>query len=81
MMILDAVSNFIMEKINEVVGLNVKSTGEMLTDLNVNSLNFIEIVVKIEDEFSIEFEDDKLMYNSFATIDDLISYVKTLIGK
>lgn len=79
--VLDTVSNFIIDTINEVVGLNVKSTGEMLNDSNINSLNFIEIVVKIEDEFNIEFEDDKLMFNSFATIDDLISYVKMLTSK
>lgn len=76
----DDVSHFIVDKIYEVTGINVISTKEMINNLNVNSLNFIEIVVKIEDEFNIEFEDDKLMFNSFSTIDELISYVKNLLG-
>lgn len=46
----------------------------------LDSLNFIRLVVLIEDEFGIEFDDSMLNYNEFADYDLLINYISKLIN-
>lgn len=46
-----------------------------LTSLGINSVSFIKLTVRIEEEFGFEFEDEYLDYNKFKTIKDLILYV------
>ncbi|WP_054742428.1 phosphopantetheine-binding protein [Cellulosilyticum ruminicola] len=49
-----------------------------LRTLNINSLNFIKIIVDIEEEFDVEFEDDKINYEMFGNITDLIGMIEEL---
>ena len=43
-------------------------------DLEVDSLDAVEIVMKIEDEFGIEIPDDDV--SSFKNIGDIADYIK-----
>ncbi|WP_434752089.1 acyl carrier protein [Paenibacillus amylolyticus] len=48
-------------------------------NLNVtvlNSINFVKVVVAIESEFNIEFEDEDLDMNNFENFQKLISYIE-----
>lgn len=36
----------------------------------------MKIVIEIETEFNIEFEDEKLQFSEFSTVQSLIDYVK-----
>ena len=49
-----------------------------LIGMGYNSLNFIELVVKAELEFEIEFNDDDLDYRKFTTVKDFVDYIESL---
>lgn len=49
-----------------------------LTNIGVNSLIFVKLVVELEDEFDITFDDEKLDYEGFANLDDLRRYIDSL---
>ncbi len=53
------------EKIDEI------SQDETLNRVGVDSVNFIEIVVSLEEEFNIAFEDDELLLQNLNTINKL----------
>lgn len=53
------------DKIDEI------SQDETLNRVGVDSVNFIEIVVSLEEEFNIAFEDDELLLQNLNTINKL----------
>lgn len=75
------------KKIREIFGNFVKDkeiAGEMgidrpLEGLGINSVDFIKILVMVENEFDIEFSDDDLTGETFITINDFINCVESLL--
>lgn len=57
------------------------SPDNQILSLGITSRSFVEIVVALESEFDIEFEDENLDVRHFDTLNDLIDYVKEHIGK
>ena len=52
-------------------------SGEtQLSNLKLNSIEFINIVVNLEAEFNIDFEAEKLLFSEFPTIQSMIDYVQ-----
>ena len=47
----------------------------------MTSIDFVKIVIEIETEFNIEFEDEKLQFSEFPTIQSLIDYVEKRVGE
>lgn len=47
-----------------------------LSDIAVDSMSFVKIVVAIEDKFGLRFDDDKLSISEFPTVQSLIEYIK-----
>ncbi len=47
-----------------------------LTQLEINSILFIKIIVSIENQFNIEFDDEALDYSKFVSMENLIYYVQ-----
>lgn len=75
----------IMDKILEIINKYADkpvNKNEMdniyIKELGINSLNYVKIIVEIEMEFDIEFDDDMLIAND-TTIRDFISNVENLI--
>lgn len=74
---------YIEEKIKEILAENLENkipaeqinADNDLKDLGINSISFIKIIVGLETEFDIEFDDEDLDASKFATIKDLIEYV------
>ncbi len=62
---------------NEELKEHLKESSD-LTDIGVNSMFFIKLVVELEDEFDITFDDEKLDYESFSDLDELSIYVDSL---
>ena len=58
----------------EMVGYDVR-----LKDIGADSINIIEMIVSLEEEFDIEFEDDMLTRNTFYYCGEICDYVKKLI--
>lgn len=45
-------------------------------EIGFDSISFIELVVKVEQVFQIEFDDDHLSTEAFVNIKDFVDYVK-----
>lgn len=55
--------------------INKETTFE---SLSLNSLTYISIIVSLEDEFDIEFEEDYLLQDTITTVDDIIEHIKSV---
>ncbi len=49
-------------------------------DLAFDSLQFIQLIVRIEDAFGIEIDDNTLLFENFSTLSTIIDTVSNLIG-
>lgn len=72
----------VLEKVSQIIADKISCNPSELTletkfaDLGIDSLDVTELVMNIEDEFSIELEMD----SSLATIGDLVSRVEAKLG-
>lgn len=55
------------------------SQNDDLTQVGLNSILFIKLVVAIETEFDIQFDDEDLDYKKFASLKSLCNYVEEKI--
>jgi acyl carrier protein len=63
----------IRKHLGELTNVDLESS---LVDLGYDSMKFIELVVIIEQRFSIEFADEDLNYRRFGHVSDLLAYVE-----
>ena len=67
------------EKVREIIlSILERSNNEEITSdtpLDIDSIEFVRIVVELEDEFEIEFQDFDLNINSFQKISDYTLYI------
>ncbi len=69
----------IIEIIQEACALDdVVSVDTKLQDISMDSLSFVEAIVKIEQEFDIEFGVDEAELTYWDTVGDIILKVKEL---
>lgn len=52
----------------------VTEDSRLTDDLGFNSVNILYIVISVEEEFGVEFDDVGI--NSFVTIGDVIDYIE-----
>lgn len=67
--------NLIAEQLEGVEEIDPQSS---LTEIGYDSLKFIFLVLRIEREFDIEFEDGDLNYQKFSKVNEIVDYV---VGK
>ena len=48
-------------------------------EIEIESLNFITIIVEIEDNFGIEFDDENMLTSNYKTVGDFVNYVENII--
>lgn len=81
--------NSIEYRVKEILKRNINNPDEfearasnngLLSNLGINSLTYIKIVVEIESQFGFEFEDEDLNYEKFKTINDIVCYVESNLG-
>ncbi len=60
-------------EVSEDKDLVITEESKLLTDLKLNSLDLINLVCVVEDEFDIEIPDKKL--KTFITVGDVIDYI------
>ena len=53
---------------------NVTEDSRLTDDLGFHSVNILYIVISVEEEFGVEFDDVGI--NSFVTIGDVIDYIE-----
>ena len=72
-MSLDTITGIIAEQLG-VDEEEVKLETNLAKDLEADSLDAVEIIMAIEDEFDIEVPDEDA--EKFATVNDIVSYVE-----
>ncbi|MBY0314964.1 MAG: acyl carrier protein [Bdellovibrionales bacterium] len=68
----------IKEVIVEQLGVDaerVKSEASFIDDLGADSLDIVELVMAMEEEFNIEIPDEEA--EKLKTVNDVVSYLKT----
>ena len=75
-MTLDKIKAIIAEQLG-VDESEVKPETHLMKDLEADSLDAVEIIMAIEDEFDIEVPDEGA--EKFQTVNDIISYVEARI--
>lgn len=48
---------------------------EKLSDLGLDSLEFIKLIIELEDSFNIEIEDEELYIKEIVKISDYVDYI------
>ena len=72
-MIFDKIKEIIIEQL-QVDESEVTMDTNMMKDLSADSLDAVEIIMAIEDEFAIEIPDEEA--EKFHTVKDLVKYVE-----
>ena len=52
---------------------DIKSTHDLVKDLGADSLNIVEIIMAIEEEYEIEIPDDDV--EKLTTVSSIVSYI------
>ncbi len=60
---------------------SIFETADLIKDLGFNSINLIQLVINIENEFNIEFDDAMLGFESLIIFNNLVKYVKEKIAE
>lgn len=55
--------------------INMTLEFDLLNDLEINSLEVMEAVIRFEEEFDVEIPDRKI--SSFHTIGDIVKYISS----
>lgn len=76
--VLSEVTNIILGKLKDNPNMVLES-NTVLSELDINSITFIEIVVALEAAFDFEFDDEKLLFSALPTISSLAEYVESKI--
>ena len=73
-MIFDEVKEILAEQLN--VDINkIDNASNLADDLGADSLDAIDIVMTIEDRYSIEVPDEVI--ENMETVDDIVSFIET----
>ena len=69
----------IMAKSFNIPLASIKDDSDLINDLGADSLGVFEMVINIEDEFGVEFNDKELM--KFTTVKEAITNLAPLLSK
>jgi acyl carrier protein len=76
----------VLEKIRDVVAKKFKIQPEKVTlatrlreDLNVDSLDAVELIMELEDTFKVKIADDEAQ--QLKTIGDIVTFITPKVGK
>lgn len=62
--------------LNETINENTK-----INELSLDSLSFVEVIVKIEQLFDIEFDIEQAMLSCWETVKDIIHAVEEMVNE
>lgn len=74
----------IIQKVTEIIQKEselevIIKINDDLANLGINSLNFIRMIVRLEEAFNIEFPDEALEYDKFNTILEIATYIDNFL--
>mgnify|MGYP006289472093 CR=1 FL=1 len=59
---------------------DIENDKSLITDYGVDSLNLLELIVGIEEEFGIEIDDSEFRVSNFETVDALAAFIQEKMG-
>lgn len=68
--ILDIIKN----KSSKTIQNNITEETEISSN-GIDSISYFNILVELENEFSFEFEDNKILYKGFKNVEEIIDYI------
>lgn len=71
----NSIIGFLREIISDGNTLMFLPRNTEFSSLNMDSIDYVRLIVKIEEYFSIEFEDEALDASLFNTLGDLYEYI------
>lgn len=71
--ILEKVKKLISEQLDVEEG-NIQESSSIADDLGADSLDVVDLVMSIEDEFSIEIPEDQV--ENIKTVGDIVKYIE-----
>ena len=77
-MISEKIISLISEQFN-VDAKDVNLETSFRDDLNADSLDLVELVMALEDEYGLEIEDEEV--DSIKTVGDATNYIKNVLGE
>jgi acyl carrier protein len=78
-MVFDKIKNIVVEQLVLDNADDIKMETSMTDDLDADSLDAVEVIMAIEDEFDIEIEDEDA--EGFKSIGDIVNYVNSKISE
>ena len=74
----------IIKKVTDIIQKESKleliiKIDDNLSDIGINSLNFIKMIVRLEEAFDVEFPDEVLEYDKFNTISEVATYINNFL--
>jgi len=76
-MVLDKVKEIIIEQLGLDEDVEITMETSLMNDLEADSLDAVEVIMAIEDEFDIEIPDEDA--EDFKNIGDIVKYVEDRI--
>lgn len=71
----------IIEKLMKNVDVVLSEDMNLIDDLNFDSIQLINLIIEIEEQFGVEFNDSDLLFDHFNRISDLCSLINQLLNK
>lgn len=74
----------VLDAVAEVLDVNmteISSETKLQDDLGADSIDFVDILVRIEETFSTEFPNNDVQNTTFITIDDITTFVYNHLNK
>lgn len=73
-MVFDAVKDILVAQL-DLDEASVSGSSNIAEDLGADSLDVVELLMAIEDEFGLEIPDDEI--ENIKTVDDLVKYIES----
>lgn len=73
------ISEYIITQIKSISFEKSISIHTRLSNLNIDSLLFVEMLIKLENEFNIQFRQEELVLSAFKTVGDLVDCISSNI--
>lgn len=68
--------NIIKKHVSSSIEIENLDLENSIEDFGVDSSNYIRIIIEIEGNFGIRFENEHLLFKKYITLKELISYVQ-----
>ena len=78
----EKIANIICEiKEDSLLKERIFTSNDLLNDLDIDSLQLINIILKVEDEFDIQIDFDEFDMNCLKTLDGFVQYISLQKGE